>query len=150
MSTNKTPYCPIALSINYVGDKWTLIVLRDMLLLNKTRFKEFKASRGKIATNILSNRLKMLLDEGYVVLGCSADSPEKHIKFIEKYDLPFPLISDESKEVLNAFGVWGPKKFMGKEYDGINRTTFVIDENGVIEDIITKVKTKEHTAQIIK
>ncbi|MEN8912642.1 MAG: helix-turn-helix domain-containing protein [Polaribacter sp.] len=66
MSTNKAPYCPIALSINYVGDKWTLIVLRDMLLLNKTRFKEFKASRGKIATNILSNRLKMLLDEGFI------------------------------------------------------------------------------------
>ena len=66
MSTNKTPYCPIALSINYVGDKWTLIVLRDMLLLNKTRFKEFKASRGKIATNILSNRLKMLLEEGFI------------------------------------------------------------------------------------
>jgi len=66
MSTNKTPYCPIALSINYVGDKWTLIILRDMLLLNKTRFKEFKASRGKIATNILSNRLKMLLDEGFI------------------------------------------------------------------------------------
>ena len=66
MSTNKTPYCPIALSINYVGDKWTLIVLRDMLLLNKTRFKEYKASRGKIATNILSNRLKMLLDEGFI------------------------------------------------------------------------------------
>ncbi|MDB4168168.1 helix-turn-helix transcriptional regulator [Polaribacter sp.] len=66
MSTNKTPYCPIALSINYVGDKWTLIVLRDMLLLNKTRFKEFKASRGKIATNILSNRLKMLMDEGFI------------------------------------------------------------------------------------
>lgn len=66
MSTNKTPYCPIALSINYVGDKWTLIVLRDMLLLNKTRFKEFKASRGKIATNILSNRLKMLLNEGFI------------------------------------------------------------------------------------
>jgi len=66
MSTNKTPYCPIALSINYVGDKWTLIILRDMLLLNKTRFKEFKASRGKIATNILSNRLKMLLEEGFI------------------------------------------------------------------------------------
>lgn len=66
MSTNKTPYCPIALSISYVGDKWTLIILRDMLLLNKTRFKEFKASRGKIASNILSNRLKMLLEEGFI------------------------------------------------------------------------------------
>jgi peroxiredoxin Q/BCP len=92
----------------------------------------------------------MLLDKGYVVLGCSADSPERHQKFITKHDLPFSLISDESKEVLNAYGVWGPKKFMGKEYDGINRTTFVIDEKGIIEDIITKVKTKEHTNQIFK
>jgi len=85
-----------------------------------------------------------------VVLGCSADSPARHIKFIEKHDLPFPLISDESKEVLNAYGVWGPKKFMGKEYDGIHRTTFVIDENGIILDIITKVKTKAHTSQILE
>ena len=83
-------------------------------------------------------------------MGCSADSPARHIKFIEKYDLPFPLISDESKQVLNAYGVWGPKKFMGKEYDGISRTTFVIDEKGIIEDIIEKVKTKEHTSQILK
>ena len=97
----------------------------------------------------LRDNYQMLLDKGYVVLGCSADSQEKHIKFIEKYDLPFPLISDESKEVLNSYGVWGPKKFMGKEYDGINRTTFVIDEKGLIEDIITKVKTKDHTSQII-
>ena len=97
----------------------------------------------------LRDNYQMLLDKGYVVLGCSADSQEKHIKFIEKYDLPFPLISDESKEVLNAYGVWGPKKFMGKEYDGINRTTFVIDEKGIIEDIITKIKTKDHTSQII-
>jgi len=66
MSTNKTPYCPIALSISYFGDKWTLIILGDMLLLNKTRFKEFKASRGKIASNILSSRLKMLLEEGFI------------------------------------------------------------------------------------
>ena len=64
--------------------------------------------------------------------------------------IPFSLISDESKEVLNAYGVWGPKKFMGKEYDGISRTTFVIDEKGMIEDIIEKVKTKDHTSQILK
>ena len=98
----------------------------------------------------LRDNYQTLLDKGYLVLGCSADSPERHIKFIEKHELPFSLISDESKEVLNAYGVWGPKKFMGKEYDGINRTTFVIDENGVIEDIITKVKTKDHTTQILK
>ena len=98
----------------------------------------------------LRDNYQQLLDSGYVVLGCSADSPEKHQKFIEKYDLPFPLISDQSKEVLNKFGVWALKKFMGKEYMGILRTTFVIDENGIIEDIITKVKTKEHTSQILK
>ena len=98
----------------------------------------------------LRDNYHQLLDSGYVVLGCSADSPEKHQKFIEKYDLPFPLISDQSKEVLNKFGVWALKKFMGKEYMGILRTTFVIDENGIIEDIITKVKTKEHTSQILR
>ena len=84
------------------------------------------------------------------MLGVSADSKERQQKFKEKNNLPFPLLADESKEVINAFGVWGPKKFMGKEYDGIHRTTFVIDENGIIEDVILKVKTKEHTAQILK
>ena len=98
----------------------------------------------------LRDNHKALLDKGYVVLGCSADTPEKHQKFIAKYELPFSLISDESKEVLNAYGVWGPKKFMGRSYEGISRTTFVIDENGIIEDIITKVKTKQHTSQILK
>ena len=98
----------------------------------------------------LRDNYTLLLDKGYVVLGCSADSPDKHVQFIDKHDLPFPLISDESKQVLNDYGVWGPKKFMGKEYDGISRTTFVIDEKGIIEDIIEKVKTKEHTSQILK
>jgi len=98
----------------------------------------------------LRDNYQTLLDNGYVVLGCSADNPERHQKFITKHDLPFPLISDENKEVINAYGVWGPKKFMGRTYDGIHRTTFVIDENGIIEDIITKVKTKNHTDQIIK
>ena len=98
----------------------------------------------------LRDNYQALLDKGYVVLGCSADSPSRHIKFIEKHDLPFPLISDESKAVINAYGVWGPKKFMGREYDGIHRTTFVIDENRIIEDIIEKVNTKEHTNQILK
>ena len=97
----------------------------------------------------LRDNYQQLLDNGYIVLGCSADSPERHIKFIEKYDLPFSLISDETKEVLNDYGVWGPKKFMGREYEGIHRVTFVINEEGIIEDIITKVKTKEHISQIL-
>ena len=97
----------------------------------------------------LRDNYKDLTAKGYVVLGCSADSSSRHVKFIEKHELPFTLISDESKEVLNAYGVWGPKKFMGKAYDGIHRTTFVIDEKGIIEDVITKVNTKDHTKQII-
>ena len=98
----------------------------------------------------LRDNYKMLLDKGYVVLGCSVDSPVRHVKFIEKYDLPFSLISDEDKKVVEDYGVWGLKKFMGKEYMGISRTTFVIDEKGVIEDVITKVDTKQHTTQILK
>ena len=98
----------------------------------------------------LRDNYKALLDKGYVVLGCSVDSPARHLKFIEKYDLPFSLISDEDKKVVEDYGVWGLKKFMGKEYMGISRTTFVIDESGIIEDIIEKVKTKEHTDQILK
>ena len=97
----------------------------------------------------LRDNYKALLDKGYVVLGCSVDSPARHVKFIEKYDLPFSLISDEDKKVVEDYGVWGLKKFMGKEYMGISRTTFVIDEKGIIEDIIEKVNTKEHTSQIL-
>ena len=85
----------------------------------------------------------------YEILGVSADSAKRQANFIEKNSLPFPLLADEDKSVIEAFGVWGPKKFMGKEYDGIHRTTFVIDEKGVLIDIIEKVKTKAHTAQIL-
>tara|TARA_Y100000766_G_scaffold259614_1_gene248734 strand:+ start:496 stop:948 length:453 start_codon:yes stop_codon:yes gene_type:complete len=97
----------------------------------------------------LRDNYEALIDKGYIVLGCSADSPARHLKFIEKHDLPFSLISDESRQVLNDYGVWGPKKFMGREYDGISRTTFIIDKKGIIEDIIEKVNTKEHTSQIL-
>ncbi|WP_298302736.1 thioredoxin-dependent thiol peroxidase [Flavobacterium sp.] len=86
----------------------------------------------------------------YALLGVSADSEKAQFKFKEKYDFPFPLLADEDKSVIEAFGVWGPKKFMGKEYDGINRTTFVVDENGIIADVISDVKTKVHASQILK
>ncbi len=98
----------------------------------------------------LRDNYDYLLKNGYKVLGVSADSEKSHQKFIEKNDLPFPLISDTDKEILKAYDVWGLKKFMGKEFMGIKRTTFVIDEEGKIEEIIEKVKTKDHTAQIIK
>tara|TARA_R110002073_G_scaffold128999_1_gene274953 strand:+ start:2245 stop:2694 length:450 start_codon:yes stop_codon:yes gene_type:complete len=97
----------------------------------------------------LRDNYHTFLAQGYDILGVSADSEKKQQKFVDKYDLPFPLLADEDHTVINAFGVWGPKKFMGREYDGIHRTTFVIDEKGVLEDVILKVKTKDHTAQIL-
>ncbi|WP_459209578.1 thioredoxin-dependent thiol peroxidase [Aquimarina rhabdastrellae] len=87
--------------------------------------------------------------QGYEIIGVSADSAKRQQNFKNKQELPYPLLADEDKKVIEAFGVWGPKKFMGREYDGIHRTTFVIDENGIIVDVITKVKTKEHAAQIL-
>lgn len=87
---------------------------------------------------------------GYEVIGVSADNMNAHVKFTEKFDLPFRLIPDTDKKVIMDYGVWGPKKFMGREYDGIHRTTFVIDEKGIIERIFIKVKTKEHSEQILE
>jgi peroxiredoxin Q/BCP len=101
------------------------------------------------ACNLRDNH-NMFISKGYEILGVSADSQKRQQNFIDKYELTFPLLADENKEVINAYEVWGPKKFMGKEYEGIHRTTFVIDENGIIEDVILKVKTKEHSGQILK
>ena len=97
----------------------------------------------------LSDNYQTFLAKGYDVLGVSADSAKRQTNFKNKYELPFPLLADEDKAVIEAFGVWGPKKFMGKEYDGIHRTTFVINENGIIEEVIAKVKTKAHSEQIL-
>lgn len=97
----------------------------------------------------LRDNYSELKKQGYEVIGVSADNEKSHRKFIEKYNLPFTLIADTEKKVINAYGVWGKKKFMGRVYDGIHRTTFVISEQGKIEKIITEVNTKNHTAQII-
>jgi peroxiredoxin Q/BCP len=91
-----------------------------------------------------------LKNAGYHIIGVSTDNEKSHQKFIEKYSLPFPLIADTEKEICIAYGIWGEKKFMGKVYDGIHRTTFVIDENGIIEKIIEKVDTKNHAVQILE
>lgn len=91
-----------------------------------------------------------LQKRGFAILGVSADTEAKHAKFADKYELPFPLLADTEKEVIQAYGVWGLKKFMGREYDGIHRETFVIDENGIIEKVITKVKSKQAAAQILE
>ena len=140
---------PAINSIDQNGDKITLAKFEGKKVVLYFYPKDMTPGCTVQSCNLRDN-YKVLLDKGYVVLGCSVDSPARHIKFIEKYDLPFSLISDEDKKVVEDYGVWGLKKFMGKEYMGISRTTFVIDEKGIIEDIIEKVKTKEHTSQVLK
>jgi peroxiredoxin Q/BCP len=100
------------------------------------------------ACNLRDNYAE-LNDKGYALLGVSADTQKKQKNFQVKNNLPFPLLADEGKELINAFGIWGPKKFMGRTFDGIHRTTFVIDEKGIIQDVISKVVTKDHAAQIL-
>lgn len=98
----------------------------------------------------LRDNYKALQDQGYELLGVSADSEKRQTNFKKKYEFPFPLLADEDKTVINVFGVWGPKKFMGRVFDGIHRKTFLIDEEGVVERVIDKVKTKDHAAQILE
>ncbi|MGB2759295.1 thioredoxin-dependent thiol peroxidase [Maribacter stanieri] len=97
----------------------------------------------------LRDNYKELQSEGYELLGVSADSEKRQAKFKEKYEFPFPLLADEDHTVINAFGVWGLKKFMGREYDGIHRKTFVVDGEGIVTKVIDKVKTKDHAAQLL-
>ncbi len=89
-------------------------------------------------------------NRGYEIVGVSPDSEKSHTGFITKYNLPFTLIADSEKVIATAYGVWGEKKMYGRAYMGIIRTTFVIDEKGVIEDIIEKVDTKNHAQQLLK
>ncbi len=97
----------------------------------------------------LRDNYEALLSKGFKVVGVSTDDTKSHKKFTDKYSLPFPLLPDTGKKIVTDYGVWGPKKFMGKSYEGTNRTTFLIDEEGVIEKIFTKVDTKNHTEQIL-
>ena len=100
------------------------------------------------ACNIRDN-YQSFMARGYQVFGVSKDSQASHVKFKEKYDLPFPLLSDPTTEMLQAFGAWGEKKLYGKSSMGTLRKTFIFDENGILERIIDKVDTKNHTAQIL-
>lgn len=97
----------------------------------------------------LRDNYERMLAQGYAVVGVSVDDEKSHQKFIKKFDLPFPLLADTDHKVVEAYGVWGEKKNYGRTYLGIVRTTFVIDGEGKIEDIINKVNTKEHASQII-
>jgi thioredoxin-dependent peroxiredoxin len=86
--------------------------------------------------------------KGFEIIGVSPDNEKSHKGFAAKYSLPFPIIADTSKKILNDYGVWGEKKMYGRSYMGVVRTTFIIDEKGIIEKIITKVDTSGHTKQI--
>lgn len=97
----------------------------------------------------LRDNYEMWLSKGYAVIGVSPDSVKSHNKFIEKHELPFDLISDTEKEILQAYGTWGEKKMYGRTYMGVLRKTFIIGKDGKIEAIFEKVKTKEHTQQIL-
>ena len=97
----------------------------------------------------LRDNYNLLLKKGFIVIGVSPDNEISHKGFAGKYSLPFPLIADTSKKILNDYGVWGEKKMFGRRYFGVIRTTFVIDEKGIIEKIITKVDTAGHAEQII-
>ena len=97
----------------------------------------------------LRDHYQKFLDAGYEILGVSPDKEAKHQKFIDKYELPFDLLADTEQTVANAYGVWVEKNMYGRKYMGIKRTTFIINEEGVLEEIIEKVKTKEHASQIL-
>ncbi|MAJ83086.1 MAG: thioredoxin-dependent thiol peroxidase [Flavobacteriaceae bacterium] len=97
----------------------------------------------------LSENYKTLMDLGYNIIGISCDKPKSQKNFSDKYGFQYPLLADVDKKLVNMFGVWGPKKFMGKEYEGIHRMTFIFNEKGIVTRVIDKVKTKDHTNQIL-
>ena len=98
----------------------------------------------------LRDNYQVLIEKGFKIIGVSADDEKSHKNFSEKYVLPFALIPDKARKIIMDYGVWGKKKLYGKEYEGINRMTFIIDEAGKIAHIFTKVDTKNHTTQILK
>ncbi len=97
----------------------------------------------------LRDNYSALIEAGIQVIGVSGDSVKSHVKFIGKYDLPFPLIADTDKAIMTAYGVWGEKKLYGRLYMGTKRTTFLIEEDGTIQKIIKKQKTGDHTSEVL-
>ena len=98
----------------------------------------------------LRDNYSMLAEQGFSILGVSPDTVEKHAKFADKFSLPFPLLADPEHKIINAYGVWGEKNLYGRKYDGLHRTTVLIDEEGVIRKIFLKPKSREHAEEIIK
>ena len=135
-------------ALDQYGNKLTLGQFRGKKVILYFYPKDDTPGCTAEACNLRDN-YSDLIKQGFQIIGVSADPEKSHKKFTDKFNLPFPLIPDTDKKIIHDYGVWGPKKFMGKTYDGILRTTFIIDEKGFIENIITKVETKNHVEQII-
>ena len=135
-------------TIDHNGKKITLNGLKGKKVVLYFYPKDNTPGCTMQACNLRDN-IELLNKANYTVLGVSNDNQKSHLKFIEKHKLPFDLLMDEDKVIVNSYGVYGEKKFMGRVYDGIHRITFVIDENGIIEKVIDKVKTKDHYNQIV-
>jgi peroxiredoxin Q/BCP len=139
---------PMFEGVNQNGDKISLAGFAGKKLILYFYPKDNTPGCTAEACN-LNDNYEMWLEKGFEVVGVSPDSQKSHLKFIDKFGLKFNLISDTEKEILQAYGAWGLKKLYGREYMGVIRKTFIIDEKGVIVEVFEKVKTKDHTNQII-
>ncbi|MBP1652887.1 MAG: Peroxiredoxin [Bacteroidetes bacterium] len=140
---------PIFKGVDQSGNMVSLSDLKGKKVILYFYPKDMTPGCTAQACNLRDN-YTALLQKGYAVVGVSTDGEKSHQKFAEKYELPFPLLADEDKKIVEQYGVWGEKKFMGKVYDGTHRTTFLINENGVIDKIISKPDTKNHTEEILE
>lgn len=140
---------PVFKGVDQSGNKVSLSDLKGKKVILYFYPKDMTPGCTAQACNLRDNYTD-LLKKGYAVVGVSTDGEKSHQKFAEKYDLPFPLLADEDRKIVEQYGVWGEKKFMGKVYDGTHRTTFLINENGVIDKIISKPDTKNHTEEILE
>lgn len=134
-------------STNQDGNEVTLADLKGQKVVMFFYPKDDSPGCTKEACNLRDN-FKKFVKMGYTIVGVSPDNEKKHRKFIDKYELQYTLLADPEKKIINDYGLWGPKKFMGREITGVYRTTLLLDEEGTITHILDKVKTKEHSDQI--
>lgn len=139
---------PVFNEIDHEGNRISLESLRGRKVVIYFYPKDDTPGCTAEACSLRDNFSK-LTDQGYYIIGVSPDSQKSHLKFAEKHELPFPLIADTDKTIIREYGVWGLKKFMGREYEGVIRTTFIVDEKGIIEEVIAKVDTKNHAFQLL-
>jgi peroxiredoxin Q/BCP len=145
---NEGDKAPVFSGVNQDGEVLTLSGFKGKRLILYFYPKDNTPGCTAESCN-LNDNYDELTKHGFEVVGVSPDEVGKHQKFIAKYDLAFNLIADTEKEMLQAYGAWGEKKLYGRVYDGVLRSTFVISGDGVIEKIFKKVKTKDHTNQIL-